>query len=132
MYRVAGIPEAHRQRHHRSHRDRDDHRQDYLKCCASGACRSISINTDKGEFGTRQDFVDSLNVIRAESYAGKSQLVQSIMYALGMEGMQGTSHAVPLAHAMTDYPDYKVNGQEAKAKVIRWCPSKSRTGKASS
>ena len=40
------------------------------------------------------------------------------MYALGMEGMQGPSHAVPLAHAMTDYLDYKVDGKEAKAKVI--------------
>jgi hypothetical protein len=49
----------------------------------------IHINTDKGVFGTRQNFADGLNVIRAENYAGKSQLVQSIMYALGMEGMQG-------------------------------------------
>jgi hypothetical protein len=67
---------------------------------------------------TKQNFVDGLNVIRAENWAGKSQLVQSIMYALGMEGMQGPSHAVPLAHAMTDYLDYKVNGKDAKAKVI--------------
>ena len=40
------------------------------------------------------------------------------MYALGMEGMQGPSHAVPLAHAMTDYLDYKVKGKDARAKVI--------------
>ena len=78
----------------------------------------ININTDKGAFGTRQNFDDGLNVIRAENYAGKSQVVQSIMYALGMEGMQGPSHAVPLAHAVTDYLDYKVNGKDARAKVI--------------
>jgi len=78
----------------------------------------IHINTDKGVFGTRQNFYDGLNVIRAENYAGKSQLVQSIMYALGMEGMQGPSHAVPLAHAMTDYLEYKENGKEKTAKVI--------------
>lgn len=78
----------------------------------------IHINTDKGVFGTRQNFADGLNVIRAENYAGKSQLVQSIMYALGMEGMQGPSHAVPLAHALTDYLEYKESGKEGKAKVI--------------
>ena len=40
------------------------------------------------------------------------------MYALGMEGMQGPSHAVPLAHALTDYLEFKVNGKDARAKVI--------------
>jgi hypothetical protein len=69
-------------------------------------------------FGTKQNFADGLNVIRAENYAGKSQLVQAIMYALGMEGMQGPSHAVPLAHALTEYLDYKVNGKNATANVI--------------
>ena len=64
------------------------------------------------------NFDDGLNVIRAENYAGKSQVVQSITYALGMVGMQGPSHAVPLAHAVTDYLDYKVNGKDARAKVI--------------
>ncbi|MDL5051810.1 hypothetical protein QQ054_38035 [Oscillatoria amoena NRMC-F 0135] len=78
----------------------------------------IHINTDKGVFGTRQNFADGLNVVRAENYAGKSQLVQSIMYALGMEGMQGPSHAVPLAHALTDYLDYKEGSKKVKAKVI--------------
>ena len=78
----------------------------------------IHINTDKGVFGTRQNFADGLNVVRAENYAGKSQLVQSIMYALGMEGMQGPSHAVPLAHALTDYLDYKEGTEKRKAKVI--------------
>ncbi len=78
----------------------------------------IHINTDKGVFGTKQTFADGLNVIRAENYAGKSQLVQAIMYALGLEGMQGPSHAVPLARALTEYLDYKVNGKDATAKVI--------------
>ena len=78
----------------------------------------ININTDQGVFGRRQDFQDGLNIIRAENYAGKSQIVQSIMYALGLEGMQGPSHAVPLAHAMTEYLDYYVDGNKLNAKVI--------------
>ena len=32
--------------------------------------------------------------------------------------MQAPSHAVPLAHAMTDYLDYKVDGKDARATVI--------------
>jgi hypothetical protein len=78
----------------------------------------IHINTDKGVFGTKQNFADGLNVVRAENWAGKSQLLQSIIYALGMEGMQGPSHAVPLAHAMTDYLDFKEKGKDLSAKVI--------------
>ena len=39
----------------------------------------ININTDQGVFGTRQDFFDGLNIIRAENYAGKSQVVLAIM-----------------------------------------------------
>jgi hypothetical protein len=78
----------------------------------------ININTDKGVFGTRQNFEDGLNIIRAENYAGKSQVVQAIMYALGMEGMQGPSHAVPLAHALTEYLEFLVSGKKTNAKVL--------------
>ena len=78
----------------------------------------ININTDQGVFGTRQSFVDGLNIIRAENYAGKSQVVQAIMYALGMEGMQSPSHAVPLAHALTEYLEFVINGQKRNARVI--------------
>ena len=78
----------------------------------------IHINTDKGVFGTKQDFADGLNVVRAENYRGKSQLVQSIIYALGLEGMQSPSYAVPLAHALTGYLEYPENSKKAKATVI--------------
>lgn len=66
----------------------------------------IAVNTDKGQFGRRQDFGDGLNVVRAENYAGKSILLQSIIYALGLEGMLAPTHDVPLPHAVTDYLDY--------------------------
>jgi hypothetical protein len=66
----------------------------------------LTINTDKGIFGSRRDFGDGVNIIRAENWAGKSQLLQSIIYGLGLEGMFGPSHASPLAHALTDYLDH--------------------------
>ncbi len=63
----------------------------------------ITINTDRGQFGVARQFADGLNVIRAENYAGKSTLLQAIVYALGLEGMLSASHDIPLPHAVTDY-----------------------------
>ena len=67
----------------------------------------LTVNTDKGSFGTSRSFGDGLNVIRAENSAGKSIVLQSIIYALGLEGIFGPSQIVPLPHAVTDYLDYK-------------------------
>jgi predicted nucleic acid-binding Zn-ribbon protein len=78
----------------------------------------LNVNTDKGPFGAKQGFGDGLNIIRAQNYAGKSQLLQAIIYALGLEGMFGPSHVVPLAHALTDYLDYKEGKSTAKATII--------------
>src|SRR5713226_585470 len=72
----------------------------------------LTINTDKGQFGTRQEFSDGLNVIRADNWAGKSTMLQAILYALGLEGMLSPSHDVPLPHAATDYLEY--SGGQAK------------------
>jgi hypothetical protein len=74
----------------------------------------LTVNTDKGTFGARRGFGDGLNIIRAENWAGKSQMLQAIIYGLGLEGMFGPSHSVPLAHALTDYLDHA----EGKATVI--------------
>jgi hypothetical protein len=75
---------------------------------------AIVVNTDKGQFGVRRTFGDGLNVIRAENWAGKTIVVQSIIYALGLEGMFGPSQDVPLPHAVTDYLDY----EDGRASVI--------------
>jgi len=78
----------------------------------------LNVSTDRGPFGAKLSFGDGLNVIRAQNYAGKSQLLQAIIYGLGLEGMFGPSHAVPLAHALTDYLDFKEGKSNAKATVI--------------
>jgi hypothetical protein len=75
---------------------------------------NITINTDRGVFGARRDFRDGLNVVRAENWAGKSTLLQSIIYALGLEGMFTPSHEVPLPHAVTDY----LETPSGRAKVL--------------
>ena len=52
-------------------------------------------------FGADLSFTNGLNLVRAENSAGKSTCVNSIMWALGIEGILGPQHAVPLPHAMT-------------------------------
>ena len=74
----------------------------------------MSVNADKGQFGVKRDFADGMNVIRAKNWAGESTLLQSIVYALGLEGMFNPPHDVPLPHALTDYLEYR----EGKANVI--------------
>jgi hypothetical protein len=61
----------------------------------------IRVTTEVGDFGTDISFPDGLVVMRAENSAGKSTLVQSIIYVLGLEGMLSASREVPLPHAMT-------------------------------
>ncbi len=62
----------------------------------------LRVSTTAGIFGTDLEFDGGLVVLRAENSSGKSTVVQSIVFALGLEGMLGPSHAVPLPHAMTD------------------------------
>ncbi|MEO7099188.1 MAG: hypothetical protein ABI162_07480 [Luteolibacter sp.] len=62
----------------------------------------VQVRSTGGEFGANVDFPDGLVVLRAENSAGKSTLVQSIIYVLGLEGMLSASRDVPLPHAMTD------------------------------
>lgn len=63
----------------------------------------LDVLTADGRYGRRLDFYDGVNVIRADNSMGKSTLMQSMIYALGLEGMLGPSHEVPLAHAATDF-----------------------------
>ena len=52
-------------------------------------------------YGADLPFDGGLNLIRADNTAGKSTCMASIVWALGLEGMLGPQHAVPLPHAMT-------------------------------
>lgn len=58
--------------------------------------------TDGGSYGTDVTLGSGLNVVRAANSAGKSTFVSSLVYALGLEGMLGPQHAIPLPHAMTE------------------------------
>lgn len=66
-------------------------------------CLEVEVRTDNGPtFGVRLEFGDGLTVIYAPNTKGKSTCVNSIFYGLGLEGMLGPAHSVPLPAAMTD------------------------------
>lgn len=61
----------------------------------------IDIATEDGRYGADLTFEVGLNIIRAENTSGKSTCLQSMIYALGLEGALGPSRAVPLSPAVT-------------------------------
>lgn len=62
----------------------------------------LVAETSNGTFGRQIGFSDGLNLIRADNTHGKSTLMMSIIYALGLEAMLDARHDVPLPPAMTD------------------------------
>lgn len=67
---------------------------------------AIRITTPSGPFGVDIPFEDGLFILWADNSRGKSTCMQSILYALGLEGMMGPSQDVPLPHAAKDYLEY--------------------------
>lgn len=68
----------------------------------------LRVHTRTQVCGADFKFTDGLVVLRANNSSGKSTVVQSIIFGLGLEGMLSASHGVPLPHVMTnaiDLPD---------------------------
>lgn len=65
----------------------------------------LRVKTPVNTCGADMEFADGLVILRAENSSGKSTVVQSIIYGLGLEGMLSASHDVPLPHVMTDSID---------------------------
>lgn len=65
----------------------------------------ILVQTAIGEFGVKLSLQNGLTVIRADNSSGKSTIVQSMIYGLGLEGMLSASRSVPLPHAITHMID---------------------------
>lgn len=62
---------------------------------------SIRTTTSDGLYGVDIPFFTGLNIIHAENTHGKSTCIQSIIFALGLEGCLGPSRKVPLKTALT-------------------------------
>ncbi|WP_460159238.1 hypothetical protein [Pseudomonas sp. S3_H09] len=61
----------------------------------------IVSQTNEGRYGVDIPFFKGLNIIQAENTFGKSTCIQSIIYALGLEGTLGPSRKTPLKSALT-------------------------------
>jgi len=64
---------------------------------------TVMTATRSASYGV--DFADGLNVVQAPNSWGKSTLVQSLVYGLGLEGAFSASHLSPLGEAMTSVID---------------------------
>lgn len=73
----------------------------------------VVVQTAEGEFGVQMPLKPGLTVIHAENSSGKSTLVQSIIYVLGLEAMLSPKHEVPLPHAMTHMIDDEEGNRHA-------------------
>lgn len=69
-------------------------------------------NTAQGEFGFHFPFDKGLNIIRANNSSGKSTVISSIYYALGLEEIIGGKGLKTLNSAMKD--SFKSNGDDVK------------------
>ncbi len=74
----------------------------------------INITTNKGIFGNKFDFSEGLNIIRGNNTAGKSTIIQSMIYALGMEEIFGGKGIKVLQSVLKDEIEYKLE----KLKVV--------------
>ncbi|WP_349571085.1 AAA family ATPase [Azotobacter salinestris] len=70
-------------------------------------CIKITIDTNEGRFGFLTHFNRNLNIIRGRNSAGKSTIVHSILYALGMEELLGARNASALTYVLKDYVEYE-------------------------
>ena len=61
----------------------------------------IRVVASGQQFGADLSFQSGLNIVRADNSAGKSTCMNSILWALGLDGMLGPRNQVPLPHAMT-------------------------------
>lgn len=66
----------------------------------------ITIETTDGPFGFLAKFNRNLNIIRGRNSSGKSTIVHSIMYALGMEELLGAQNAEALTYVLKDHVEY--------------------------
>jgi len=60
----------------------------------------VVVVAESGRFSGRVEFGDGLNFIRAENSMGKTTLLMSALYAMGLEGMLGPGTQAPLKPAV--------------------------------
>ncbi len=67
---------------------------------------NIRVSTSNGLFGVDIPFAMGLCVLHADNTSGKSTCLQSIIFALGLEGMLSPQRNIPLPSVVTDRLEY--------------------------
>jgi len=85
----------------------------------------LRVLTASGAAGAQIEFDRGLNIVRGSNSRGKTQALQAIIYALGLEAMFGPSGSSGLGSAMTSevlLPGAGNSPQEVPAAIISsWC-----------
>lgn len=71
----------------------------------------VDLNTSEGDYGFECGFKAGLNIVRGNNSSGKSTLVNSIIYALGMEEILGGKGEKVLPYALKDYVENESKDQ---------------------
>lgn len=69
----------------------------------------ISIKTNKGDFGKEIEFDENLNIVRAKNSKGKSTILNSILYGLGVEEILGYKNSNSMKSALNNKLEYEGN-----------------------
>lgn len=70
---------------------------------------SLRLDTERGPFGFEHRFGRNLTIIRGRNSSGKSTVVNSLLYGLGMEELIGAKGEAALPYAVKDWLDYDGN-----------------------
>lgn len=75
----------------------------------------IVLNTSGGEYGFECEFKSGLNIVRGNNSSGKSTLVNSLIYSLGMEEILGGKGEKTLPYALKEYVESE---KKDKIKIV--------------
>lgn len=75
---------------------------------------AIRLSTASGDYGFDCEFESGLNIIRGNNSSGKSTLINSLIYSLGMEELIGGIGIKILPYALKDYVE---NTEKEKIKI---------------
>lgn len=78
----------------------------------------INLVTNEGDFGFKETFGRNLTVIKAGNSGGKSTLVSTILYALGMEEILGGKGENTLPYCLSTYFDFEGKRIQVEASEI--------------